>query len=64
MLRTLVRDQLDVIAERDCTIAFKEAKIAQLTPELARLRRVQLRPSPKAWILDSANCSTRRWRQI
>jgi len=48
VLRALVRDQLDVIAQRDAsiaqrdrTIAFKEAKIAQLTHELARLRRVQ-----------------------
>ncbi|HET7662237.1 MAG TPA: IS66 family transposase [Rhodanobacteraceae bacterium] len=47
-LRALVRKQLKVIAQRDeaiaqrdRTITFKETRIAKLTHELARLRRVQ-----------------------
>lgn len=40
-LRAMVREQRAMVAQRDRTIAFKEARIAKLTHELARLRRVQ-----------------------
>lgn len=40
-LRAMVREQWAQVARRDRTIAFKEARIAKLTHELARLRRVQ-----------------------
>ncbi|WP_147654203.1 IS66 family transposase [Vulcaniibacterium gelatinicum] len=47
-LRALVREQIEVIAQRDAAIAqrdrliaHREAKIAALTQEIARLRRVQ-----------------------
>lgn len=39
-LRTLVREQSEVIAERDRTIRTRDLKIDKLTHELARLRRV------------------------
>jgi transposase len=55
VLRTLVREQIEVIAQheasladqaaaiaqRDRTITYKDAKIAHLTQEIARLRRLQ-----------------------
>ena len=55
VLRALVREQIDVIAQheasladhvaaiaqRDRTITYKDAKIAHLTHEIARLRRLQ-----------------------
>ena len=54
-LRVLVREQMAkvaqrdiIIARRDHEIAYKTAKIDKLTHELARLRRVQSRPSPSA----------------
>lgn len=40
-LRGLVRDQLEVIAQRERAIVHKDARIAALTHELARLKRVQ-----------------------
>ena len=40
-LRSMVIEQLQTIAQRDHTIAFKDAKISKLTHEIARLRRVQ-----------------------
>ena len=48
VLRALVREQIDTIAQRDAlieqrdrTITYKDAKIAHLTHEIARLRRLQ-----------------------
>ncbi len=41
MLRNLVLEQLDAIKQRDRTIHHRETKIAKLTAEIARLRRVQ-----------------------
>lgn len=48
VLRALVREQVEVIAQRDAsleqrdrTITYKDAKIAHLTLEIARLRRLQ-----------------------
>jgi len=59
VLRTLVRQQIDVIAQRDAlidqrdrTITFKDAKIDKLTHEIARLRRLQY--AAKSEALDLA----------
>ncbi len=41
VLRNLVLEQLDAIEQRDRTIHHRETKIAKLTAEIARLRRVQ-----------------------
>jgi len=41
VLRSLVAEKVAEIAHRDHTIRFKEAMIAKLTAEIARLRRVQ-----------------------
>lgn len=59
VLRALVRQQIDVIAQhealieqRDRTITFKDAKIDKLTHEIARLRRLQY--AAKSEALDPA----------
>lgn len=41
VLRALVREKIDEVAHRDRVIQHRDAKIAQLTFELARLRRLQ-----------------------
>lgn len=53
-LRAMGTEQLQIIAQHDRTIAFKDAKIDKLTHEIARLRRVRF--GAKSERMDLAQC--------